>query len=248
MNHFAMSSAGERYSRGRPNVNCEVTRRIAPVTGRVKCAVDVGCGTGLSSTALLTLSDVVVGIDQSTEMLAYATRDKRIRYIAGDAEALPFRKATFGIVSVGLAFHWFDRHAFLTQAARVLDDKGWLVVYNTWFKSQAGRDSGFANWWGRYLERYPSPPRRARRPTAAELQLTGFDTVEYIEFESDIPMSLEQLIIYLTTQSNVSAVIERGEPLGSVMEWLSTTLRDVVSDDGDAFTFASFAAVYRRTG
>ena len=73
MNYFDPPSAAARYAKGRPYFHPYVVNRIqayvSPVAP-VAHALDVGCGTGLSSLSLKALARHIVGIDRSAEMIA----------------------------------------------------------------------------------------------------------------------------------------------------------------------------------
>src|SRR5690349_9146362 len=111
MNYFAYPTAAERYAKGRPffhSVAMEKIRTVCCEAAHISRALDVGCGTGQSTTALLELTHTIIGLDSSAEMLAQAIRHAQVHYIQARAEHLPFADGTFGLLTVGLAFHWFD--------------------------------------------------------------------------------------------------------------------------------------------
>ncbi len=66
-------------------------------------------------------------------MLAQAEPTLNVAYACSSAERLPFLDASFDLLTVALAFHWFDRDPFLTEARRVLSPNGWLVIYDNAF-------------------------------------------------------------------------------------------------------------------
>ena len=67
----------------------------------------------------------VTGVDVSPEMLAQAEARDGVEYVVAPAEELPFEDESYDLVTVGLAFHWFDRERFLPEAHRVLRPDGW---------------------------------------------------------------------------------------------------------------------------
>jgi SAM-dependent methyltransferase len=75
--------------------------------------LDVGCGTGALSGAILEVADPfeVVGIDPSAEYVAYARRrvpDPRARFVVGDARDLPFTSGAFAGVVSGLVLNFLS--------------------------------------------------------------------------------------------------------------------------------------------
>jgi SAM-dependent methyltransferase len=84
--------------------------------------LDVGCGTGSLTAAVLALADpsIVVGVDPSTGLLAAAPAAKRAALCAGDARSLPFRDGSFDAVVSGLALNFVpDPAAAASELVRV---------------------------------------------------------------------------------------------------------------------------------
>ncbi len=223
-NYFIHATAAERYARGRPDLHPAIVRRICEVTGHTRfgAALDVGCGTGLSTRAVARVTDRVVGIDSSPEMLGQATGGPGIVYQQAQAESLPFADRSFDLINVGLAFHWFTPDAFLREARRVLRDDGWLVIYNSGFLGQLHGEDDFAQWHRDvYLARYPTPPRSQASVTDEFVRPFRLTLVQKEAHDQDIPMSSDQFVGYLLTQSNVIAVVEQGsERLEDVGQFL----------------------------
>lgn len=72
MNYFDPISAATRYSKGRPDFHSNTIGRIQEYLfpgQSVGKALDIACGTGLSTKALLDVADEVYGTDISTAML-----------------------------------------------------------------------------------------------------------------------------------------------------------------------------------
>ena len=156
-------------------------------------------------------------------MLAQATAGPGIAYQQARAESLPFADRSFDLVNVGLAFHWFAPDAFLGEARRVLRDDGWLVIYNSGFLGQLHGEDDFAQWHRDvYLARYPTPPRSHSSVTEELVRPFGFTLVQKETHDQDIPMSSDQFVGYLLTQSNVIAKVEQAtEKVEMVAQFLS---------------------------
>lgn len=226
MNFFETSTAAERYAQGRPYFHPVVVERIRKflaLAGPIARALDVGCGTGLSTVALTEIAREVVGLDAAPEMIARAPRVERVRYVVASAEKLPFAEETFDLATLSCVFHWLDRDVFLQEARRVLRARAWLVVYDNYF---AGWKDGLAEFqtWIRetYHARYPSPQRARVEFTDEVVEKRGFRVAGREQYENDIEFSVTGLVNYLTSQSNVIAAIEGGvENIGDVKAWLA---------------------------
>ena len=212
MNYFAYPTVAERYANGRPFFHPLAIKKIQKFcceNGRVDCALDVGCGTGQSTLALLEIAEEVIGTDISAEMLSRAAGHPRIRYVEGQAEKIPFPDEGFGLITVALAFHWFDQRKFLLEAKRLLKFGGWLVIYNDGFTGRMSGNADFEKWnRDHYLARYPTPPRNDRLPAdfdSSEYRLAACSSDEFIH---EVEFTAEQLVRYLLTQTNVISAVE----------------------------------------
>jgi protein-L-isoaspartate O-methyltransferase len=66
MNYFAYPTAAERYAKGRPffhSLAVEKIRTVCCEADHTSRALDVGCGTGQSTAALLELAHTIIGLD-----------------------------------------------------------------------------------------------------------------------------------------------------------------------------------------
>ncbi len=86
--------------------------------------LDVGCGTGTLSGAILeaTSPKEVVGVDPSAGFVAYARdrlQDPRVRFVIGDARDLPVPSAAFDAVVAGLVLNFLPDPA--TAVAEMAD-------------------------------------------------------------------------------------------------------------------------------
>jgi demethylmenaquinone methyltransferase/2-methoxy-6-polyprenyl-1,4-benzoquinol methylase len=95
--------------------------------------LDVGCGTGFATEALLERTEHVHGLDQSAHQLekAYAKFGKRgpVRFYRGDAERLPFADDAFDVVwSSGSIEYWPNPVTALRELRRVARPGGQVLV------------------------------------------------------------------------------------------------------------------------
>ena len=229
MNYFRHDTAAARYARGRPYFHPLVVARIRAalrLTAPLPRALDVACGTGQSTVALEALAARVVGTDRSRAMLAAAPRHPRVAYVAAAAERQPFAGASFDLLTVALAFHWFQRAPFLAEVRRLLRPAGWLVIYDNAFLGRMLENRAFEPWCREsYAARYPSPPRDQRPFTDDDARAHGFRFTGRERFENTVTFSAEELARYLMTQSNVAAALEEGaEHPDDVRAWLARSV------------------------
>ena len=143
------------------------------------------------------------------------------------AEELPFGNGEFDLVTVGLAFHWFDQERFLREARRVLKRAGWLFIYSNGFSGEMAENAAFRKWaWEVYPKKFPTPARKGWGVTAEAVKPFGFELIVDQGFENLIQMSRQEFVGFLVTQTNVIAAVESGTmPIGEAAGWIDEGVR-----------------------
>ena len=107
-------------------------------TGPTDLVLDVACGPGLLACAFARVARGVIGVDITPDMLAQARALQEARALTnvgwhqGEAERLPYRDASFSIVSSRFAFHHIlDPGVVLAEMRRVCKPGGRVVVVDT---------------------------------------------------------------------------------------------------------------------
>ncbi|HXS58064.1 MAG TPA: class I SAM-dependent methyltransferase [Hanamia sp.] len=237
INYFAPKSAAERYSKGRPDFHSNTIRHIKDYLSLEKKldeALDIACGTGLSTKALLEIANNVYGTDTSPEMLKFASEPQRIHYSVAAAEQQPFPGNYFDLITVSSGVHWFDIDLFLTEANRLLKSRSWLVLYENYFISEMVDNADFTSWFPEvYLKKFPSPPRNnAYDWTNENLNPKNLKFVNGETFKNSVPFTKKQLALYFTTQSNIIAAVEKNKTsYEQVEKWLDEQLALFFGDD-----------------
>jgi len=230
MNFFSSKSAAQRYPKGRPYFHPLVIERISArlsLSKPIDRAIDIGSGTGLSTVALREIATEVFGVDLSPEMLALAPREEHISYVLADAVKLPFADNRFDLLTLSSAFHWLERSEFLREARRILRSGGGLIVYDYYFPGKMEENAEFQRWYREiYLTRYPAPPRAGLVFTEDESGNEGLHLEGHEQFHNSVRMSVDGLVDYLMTHSNVAAAVEAGEEdIGAIRYWVEETVR-----------------------
>ena len=243
MDYFAYPTAAERYANARPFFHPLAANKIQAVCcrgTRVDRALDVGCGTGQSAIALLEVADEIVGVDSSAEMLSQAIRHEHVSYVEARAEQLPFDTASFGLLTVAGAFHWFDQRQFMLEARRALRPGGWLVVYNDGFCGRLIGNDNYESWYRQsYLVRYPTPPRNSPFLTDSDVSAFYFESCCRDSFAHEVEFTPDRLVNYLLTQTNVIAAVEAGsEDLQEVARWLQRSIQPLFTKTMEKFLFS----------
>jgi len=242
MNYFSPHTAAERYSRGRPDFHANTIRHIKEylqLDRLVEKALDIACGTGLSTKALLEIASQVYGTDISEEMLMRAPLPEKIQYQLAPAEKQPFSDSSFDLITVSSGVHWFNIKAFLRETHRLLKKEGWLVIYENHFIAEMEGQPDFTAWFKDvYLKTFTSPPRNNSFDWSdANLGQYHFRMAKEEVITNPVQLTKEQLILYFTTQSNIIAAVESGKTSYETAEqWLSEALSPFFPQPDEART------------
>jgi SAM-dependent methyltransferase len=254
MSFFAFQRVAEGYATHRPYYHPLIMQKIRDRLGLdrpVSHALDVGCGTGLSTVALRALADHVTGTDSSAEMIAVAqahNTDDRITYREAPAEQLPFADGTFDLITVCGAINWIDRTRFLPEARRVLKKRGGLIIYDNTITDQIPGCPAYTRWYHeQFLVRFPKPPRDESPFTPSEADAYGFRLVHSEDYTNELQWSLDQYINFMLTQSNVIVAVDMGgQALSAAREWMRTTLSAVMTGAPATFVFGGYVWTIQR--
>lgn len=231
-NPFVAPGVGSIYDRGRPYHHPRSLARLHALVGDAPLgrALDLACGTGMSTVALSDLAAFVVGVDASPEMLGVARRAPNCGYLLAHAEHLPFPDAFFDAATCCSGVHWFDQLSFFDELRRVLRPGGWVGLYDHYFMGEMLDVPAFAQWVRVALERYPLPPRNPQVGDPHSLSPLGFEAVDDEFFVDDIALTHEQFCDYQLTISTFVTAAERGTPRSELRAWLLESTAPLFAD------------------
>jgi len=220
-NPFAAADIGELYRRGRPYHHPRTLARVRALVGEaaVGCALDVACGTGMSTVALAGFARSVVGLDVSAAMMRVAPPAANVTYVLGSAERLPLSAGAIDAVTCSSGIHWFDQERFYGELRRVVRTGGWIGLYDHYFLGMQGVEE-FQAWVGELFARYPLPPRNPQVGDPRAETPRGFALVGTDLFEDPIEMTREEFVDYQLSVSHCVAAAERGTPRPEIRAWL----------------------------
>jgi SAM-dependent methyltransferase len=220
------------YASDRPLVHGQILRsaRLSRQAGR---ALDVGCGAGLSTAALMPLARQVIGLEPVAAMLAHRRAvAPRARFVMGQAERLPFAARSFGLVAAAGSLNYAHLPSALAEVARVLTQDGTFLLYDfsTGGRSVSGDD--LARWFASFEQRFPWPagwePLDVRELPLAAYRLR---LVDYTDVEIRLPMTFDAYLRYMLSETNVADAIARGAcSPEEARDWCLETLQAAFAD------------------
>lgn len=238
------------YAFGRPPLHARILERVRnrlQIDGRVRRALDAGCGAGRSTAALAALAEIAVGLDPAPAMLEHRrTVAPTARFVVGQMERLPFADATFDLVTAAGSINYTNLDQAVPELARVLAPAGTLVVYDFSAGRRLADGRELEEWYAEFDRRYPDPPGYAmdvRKLAWADacLVLDGYE-----EFEVPIPMTFESYLRYAMSETRVELALSRGARETDVRAWCAATLERVFRGTPRDVVFDAYTAYVRR--
>ena len=118
------------YSAYRPPLHQMILKRVIADGEKVETGLDIGCGTGYSSIALLNHCKKVQGIDPSGSMLDKAEANKNITYKVGCGDDIPVSNNSIDIVTFAGSLFYAKSDVLITELQRVCKENALVVVYD----------------------------------------------------------------------------------------------------------------------
>jgi SAM-dependent methyltransferase len=247
---YGSSRVAAGYAYSRPPVHPHIIRAIRQHLQRDRKAgraLDIGCGAGLSTAALDSLAQVVVGMDPEPTMLAHR-RDvaPRATFVVGTAEWLPFAAGTIDLVTAAGSLNYADLNLCLPDIARVLVPEGHLAVYD-FSAGRRLRDSDrLDEWYAAFERRYPPAPDYDLDVRAVAWDRFGLRLDACEDMEVALPMTLESYLSYVMSESGVETAISWGVSEAEINQWCRRTLAPVLDSDALEVLFDAYVAYVVR--
>lgn len=239
-NPFATPEMALGYARSRPPVHAEVLALARPHLGayysrfanpadtgpgaapRPTVAVDVGCGAGLSTRALLPFADCVIGFDPAPAMAVLGpVVSPGAHFLVAAAEVLPFASASVDLLAAAGSLNYVRLPQFFAEARRVLAPAGQLLVYDYSHGRHFAESSELDLWFQQFLSTYPPVPGQATPLDPARLAVldSGFSLIAHSTFRVGLPLTLPAYLDYLLTSTNVAAALAAGHRQAEIRQW-----------------------------
>lgn len=254
MSYFDYERIAEGYAKSRPQYHTivmEMLRKKMNIEGMLENGLDLGCGAGLSASALLKVCNHVIGADASKSMIERANKEKtsqEIEYIECPAEKLDFPQNFFDIITIAGAINWIDETVFLPLAGDILKKNGIMVIYDNFMSDKMDGNVSYTDWWHEeYLKKFPKPARKENLWSDKEVSPYHFIMEGQERYSNRLEMTKDEYIAYMLTQSNVIARVEQGgENLEEVRKWFENTLDKVFCNQKQTLVFEGYIWYLKR--
>ncbi len=250
MTLFTSQKISQGYAADRPYTHPEVIRRIKSylkLSQKLNIALDVGCGAGMSTLALLAICHKVIGVDSSANMVRSAIRQEGLEYLNCPAEELSFNQE-FDLITLSGSINWIDRSKFFPRAAEIMANGSYLVVSDNNILGIMEEDERFETWYVEaFSRRYPRPPRDESPIFKPEARRYGFEFETAENYTNLVKFRLDNFIKYLFTQSNITAALNaEPETAPRIQEWLTSSLKPYFGDHERTIRFGGYIWYLKR--
>lgn len=248
---FDSQRIAEGYAR-RPWLHKDVIEQIRKDCNikQLKNGLDVGCGAGLSTKALRLLCEHVTGTDISPEMITVCEnlyKDSSYTFYVSKAEENEIPKIPYDIITAAGVVNWVDKDLFLSNAEKILNNNGLIVVYDFWITDRMNNKSEYTKWYqDEYLKMFPKPYRKESVWNQNDLT-NAFKMENRIIYDLSYEFSLEEFIDFMMIQSNVNEKIERNIlSVEEVRNWMISSLQPIFDGKKRTLIFEGFNWYIRK--
>lgn len=211
---FSVASAD--YVKGRPTYPPELFAWIASSCSSRQAAWDCATGNGQAAVRLAETFASVEATDISMEQLQHGFRAANLRYSTQAAERTDFHDASFDLVAVAQALHWFDYDGFWPEVRRVARPGAFFCAWGySWF--EADPELHELGPLLEVLEPYWAPNNRILwNGYSSEDVRFPFQRVQAPAFSIKLDWTLAEVVNYLRTWSAYKRAIADGRDAGTI--------------------------------
>jgi ubiquinone/menaquinone biosynthesis C-methylase UbiE len=236
------------YAFDRPTVHPAIIARLREhLPHTIKRALDLGCGAGLSTAALASLTDCFYGIEPYAAMLKHRRAVcEQANFVVAKAEHLPFADNLFDLVTAAGALNYTDLSLVFPETARVLSKNGFFVIYDFSEGCRLRDDSRLESWYESFRQRYPSAPGYAMNVVELEYEKYGMKLIGYQELQIAVPLNLDRYLRYVMSETRVEQAIAGGLDESTIRDWCNKTLAEIFDEQPREVWFDTYLALASR--
>ncbi len=206
------ATASDAYARGRPLYPEDLFDWIAQTCRGHDAAWDCATGNGQAAIALADFFTRVEATDISPEQIGQGFAASNIRYSAQPAEATDFADASFDLIAVAQALHWFDPVRFWPEVRRVARSGALFCGWGyAWFRGSQEVQEALLGPVARLVEPFWAQNNRVlwRGYRPDEVQFP-FRPLAVPALSIEVDWSLDELVAYVSTWSAFKKAVAAG--------------------------------------
>lgn len=171
------SSRVENYVKYRPGYPATAIGMLKSEVGLMPDWVigDIGAGPGNLTRLFLENGNRVYAVEPNKEMREAGVKllgsNQNFISINGTAESTTLASGTVDLVTIGQAFHWFDRKATKEEVIRILKPNGWAAIF---YNNRIFGRSGLQERYDVIIDRYSKDFAYVRSTNVPENDLKAF--------------------------------------------------------------------------
>jgi SAM-dependent methyltransferase len=247
---YKSARLAEGYAYARPPVHPRVIGLLAEhlkIARPVGRALDVGCGAGRSTAALRPIARITIGLEPERVMLTHCRAvAPQASFAVGLAEALPFERHSFDLITAAGSLNYVDLDRFLPEAARVLTLDGTLAIYDFSAGRRFREDGTLDRWFSEFEDRYPFQPGYALDPRAIAYGREGLRLEACHTFEIALPLRAGDYLRYVLSETNVERAVGCGVPADDIRQWCRRAIETLFGETTRDVLFSGYIAYVRR--
>jgi len=197
------SRQSRAHSEVRPGYPAALFEWLASDSRSTSTAWDCATGNGQAALGLASFFDQVQATDVSSAQIVHAFKRPNIFYSVGRAEAPAFAAASFDLIVVAQALHWFDLDRFWREVARVARPGALFCAWGySWPASTPGVDAALIVLFREILEPFWAPNNRILGAGyQSQAIVFPYARMGAPRFEIRVTWTLERLVEYMRTWS-----------------------------------------------
>lgn len=197
------SVQSDAYASSRPHYPAELFAWIASQCKRREAAWDCATGNGQAALGLAQHFDWVEATDFSPEQIEHAFAADNVSYSVQPAEQTDFPSASFDLVTVAQALHWFDFDAFWPEVRRTAKPTAFFCAWGyAWFDCDSELDAALFTPVLRILEPFWAGENAIMwRGYRSEEISFPFRRVEAPSFAIGLNWNIEEILCHVHTWS-----------------------------------------------
>lgn len=200
MKYDKFTSKADIYDRYRPRYPREFIDFLYQYIGisNKSIVADIGAGTGILSEEFLKRGSSVVCVEPNIKMLEQAKNKlqqyKKVSFINSTAESTTIKDLSIDIITVGQAFHWFDKKRFLIECRRILVEEGTVILAWNVSNSDDPINIEISDINYKYGKNYNGYSKRDKENNDEYLDFFKGGKIESYIFENNLLLSREEFI------------------------------------------------------